>query len=337
MFSRSKKEEPPGPQLETHASHWPTECRRACACAAKLAALTVLEGRFPARDELSTAGELDDDDDTQSDAQDAKREQKQERRSKALDNEQESVQAIRDETVEQATTWLAAVCAHTGVELDSLPDSLAALSQEAALEHIDDQNEHEGAAFELAHDLVVVSLGLTAARDTQALDYAPVRRALVWRALCALVRDAAAPNVHAEQLARELATRLDLRDEQAPAVFDAGSAHGSTDEQDESRESDENDQVAATARRALEGAEKALAQLLYFQLEQARAPGSQAQKEVDGALSSMDAAASAKKDEANARRKKLKWAATGAGFILGGVAIGLTGGKLAALQLWSGV
>ncbi|KAL8280678.1 hypothetical protein RQP46_007001 [Phenoliferia psychrophenolica] len=76
----------------------------------------------------------------------------------------------------------------------------------------------------------------------------------------------------------------------------------------------------------VEGAEKAIAQFLFFQLpqEEAREDGEKGSK-------AWDEAARAKKDEASKKNKMLKWAATGTGFVVGGVLIGLTGGLGAPL------
>ena len=67
-------------------------------------------------------------------------------------------------------------------------------------------------------------------------------------------------------------------------------------------------------------AEKALAQHLFFEM-QAK------EQQSDKANGKWDEATQQYKQEKAKKGNTLKWAATGAGFVLGGVAIGLTGGK----------
>ncbi|ORY49736.1 hypothetical protein BCR35DRAFT_336077 [Leucosporidium creatinivorum] len=76
----------------------------------------------------------------------------------------------------------------------------------------------------------------------------------------------------------------------------------------------------------VESAEKAIAQFLYFEMKE-----KEKEKEEKGISSKgeWDEATQAYKEENKNKNSALKWAATGAGFVLGGVAIGLTGGLAA--------
>ena len=145
----------------------------------------------------------------------------------------------------------------TGVQTCALPISLFAQAVPQTLH------------FEIAHELVLVSLGLAIPADfpPPTLSYSALSRALV-------VRTAAT-----------LGIQLGM----------------------------------------VESAEKAIAQFLYFQLQAAETEQGGKEKR------DWDQAASAGREEASGKRKALKWAATGAGFVLGGVAIGLTGGTLDGL------
>ncbi|KAK4700630.1 hypothetical protein P7C70_g5613, partial [Phenoliferia sp. Uapishka_3] len=76
--------------------------------------------------------------------------------------------------------------------------------------------------------------------------------------------------------------------------------------------------------KTVEDAEKSIAQFLYFQLSE-----EEGGPKADGGSNGWDEAAQEEKEKAAKKGKMLKWAATGAGFVLGGVAIGLTGGLAA--------
>lgn len=86
-------------------------------------------------------------------------------------------------------------------------------------------------------------------------------------------------------------------------------------------------EVLGVQNETVEQAEKAIAQFLYFQM--------QAKEEESGIAPSGDSesgwsSATTEIKQKEARRgSAFKWAATGAGFVLGGVAIGLTGGLAA--------
>lgn len=83
--------------------------------------------------------------------------------------------------------------------------------------------------------------------------------------------------------------------------------------------------------REVEGAEKTIAQSLYFQLQETEDAVKGKGKEKDGNQESeWDEVADVRKKAAS-RGKALKWAATAGGFVLGGVAIGLTGGSSSIL------
>lgn len=84
--------------------------------------------------------------------------------------------------------------------------------------------------------------------------------------------------------------------------------------------------VLGIAEEVVESAEKAIAQFLYFEMREKE------KEEAGKGISSKgewDEATQAYKQENEKKNSTLKWAATGAGFVLGGVAIGLTGGELA--------
>lgn len=76
----------------------------------------------------------------------------------------------------------------------------------------------------------------------------------------------------------------------------------------------------------IEQAEKAIAQYLYFQLQSIE---SEQEGKVQNSKGEWEAVSDEAKERASKKGKAMKWAATGAGFVLGGALIGLTGGLAA--------
>jgi hypothetical protein len=71
----------------------------------------------------------------------------------------------------------------------------------------------------------------------------------------------------------------------------------------------------------VEHAERSISQTLFFQLQK-----TEEKKNSEGKTIWDAEASAAREKEDSSTKKAIKWAATGAGFVLGGVAIGLTGG-----------
>ena len=87
--------------------------------------------------------------------------------------------------------------------------------------------------------------------------------------------------------------------------------------------------VLGLSEQSVEDAEKAIAQLLYFEMKDKEKEGNEKES---GGKREWDEATKAYKEKGKTSNSAMKWAATGAGFVLGGVAIGLTGGE----QNWLG-
>lgn len=231
--------------LKSNLHLFDAHLRLLIAIACKLATLKVFANRYASLDDDAAW-----DEEEPSDADTSRRE---------LKAEQKLAAKLQSTTSKEAAAWLALVCAHLQVDLASLPSSPSPdpLFAEAVPDTL---------RFEIAHELVLVSLGLAIPADAPPpeLNYSALSRALVVRA------------------AATLGIQLGV----------------------------------------VESAEKAISQFLYFQLK--------AVEDQEGAngKGDWDEAASAGRKEASGKRKALKWAATGAGFVLGGVAIGLTGGTL---------
>lgn len=251
--------------LKSHIDSFDPHLRLLICIAAKLATLHALAGRYTQKLSLH---DVDQSDNRTQSAEDE------------LNAEQARVQHLAAVTTQNSIRWLQIICTHFEVEMANLPDDPAPeTSLQAGLE--------KGREFDVAYELVLVSLGL-AARDakeqevvtkkekddkTPALEYTALERSLTMSAVGVLVGDG--------------------------------------------------------AEKAVEDAEKAIAQQLYFEMQQK-------EKESGGKEGSSkgewDEATKAYKEKGKSSNSAMKWAATGAGFVLGGVAIGLTGGELSDLR-----
>lgn len=206
----------------------------------------------------------------------------------ALKAEQQLADELEDKAASEATTWLKKLCKHLDIEHDSLPTDIRQ-------EDIDPLKEQVKADdwFELAFELVFVSLGLgdlelnTQEKEKQEKDN---------KFTAKFKSGAKTPplsDLSYTSLERSLSvlTLKSLGWQQAEA--------------------------------AIAGAEKSIAQSLYFALQQS--------EQADPTATNSAWAEEAEKQRAakQQRGKALKWAATGIGFVAGGVAIGLTGGLAA--------
>lgn len=240
-------------QVDTFSPH----LKLLIAIAAKVATLHALAGRYTQKLSLQ---------DVDLEGKDGEKEAQEE-----LDIEQARVKNLMARTIQNSLRWLQIVCTHLEVDMKSLPD-------DPALDTSLKEGLNKERDFDIAFELVLVSLGL-AARDAKEQEVLTEKED----------KNKSAPALEYTALERSLTMR---------AVGVLGIDEG-----------------------VVESAEKAIAQFLYFKMKE---------KEKDGRRVSSkgewDEATQAYKEENKNKNSTLKWAATGAGFVLGGVAIGLTGG-----------
>lgn len=200
-----------------------------------------------------------------------------------LKAEQTLAGALEDKARAEAKAWLGKLAKHLEIEHDSLPTDVRQEDIDPLKEQVDQDHW-----FELGFELVFVSLGLgeveVAASEKNNSFAAKFKQTTKSSPLSDLSYTA---------LDRSLSV-LTLK------------SLGATE-----------------AESAIAGAEKSIAQSLYFALQQSEQADSTASNAAWGEEAEKQRAAK------QARGKALKWAATGIGFVAGGVAIGLTGGLAA--------
>ncbi|BGP51152.1 hypothetical protein JCM10450v2_007081 [Rhodotorula kratochvilovae] len=250
-----------------------------------------------------------------------------------LDAEQARVRELMRATVAHATHWLVLVCGHLGVEMRQLPEEPdAGMKMPEALD-VREEGEGEGdederrkarekREWDCVWELVLVSLGLVGAGQQAGEPDKEKKATGVGAAAAAKVGglfsgsksapspqeggDAQPPPLNYTALSRSLVV--------------------STAE------------VLGISAQVVADVERTIAQFLYFQLQQQSAADQKKAVEGKGGDAAMgwDEAAKEYREKAAKKGSALKWAATGAGFVLGGVAIGLTGG-LAAPAIAAGL
>lgn len=228
-------------------------------------------------------------------------------------------------TIAQSVHWLTLVCAHFGVEMAQLPEEPgdgtrlenvldevpAHVGEEEVKKQTKGEEERkrrrEKLEWEVVWELVLVSLGLVGAG--QQADEKKV----------GVVNGAAAKvgGLFSSSSSKRTPAKADDKATPPPLNYTALSrslvictAH-----------------VLGISSQTVQDVEHTIAQFLYFQLQAASEEEKRA-SEKKGEVE-WDEAAKEYREKAARKNSTLKWAATGAGFILGGVAIGLTGGASA--------
>lgn len=208
----------------------------------------------------------------------------------ALAQEQSVARRLEDQARNEAAAWLTKLTTHLEIERDSLPTDVRSEDVEALREQV-------GGAdwFEVGFELVFVSVGLGEVEVAERI----ARQGDKDRGFAAKLKQGTksspASDLSYTSLDRSLSV-LTLKALGAPAPESS-----------------------------IAGAEKSIAQSLYFALQQSEQP------DPDSSSTNATWADEAEKQRLakQSRGKALKWAATGLGFVAGGVAIGLTGGLAA--------
>ncbi|GAA6060319.1 hypothetical protein JCM10212_000416 [Sporobolomyces blumeae] len=326
-------------QLESHVDSFDPGLKLFVAIAAKVATLHALAGRYtqhltledlsppPSAPSTPQPSSSDPAEPSQRDVAAAQRE---------LDAEQQRVRVLMKETVRDATEWLVLVCQHFDVDMATLPENPdPSLRFDNALDsdgtdvgsgqggdHDQDKekrNARDKKEFDIVWELCLVSLGLVGpaqgkTTNSQASSAAKSVSSRVggFFSSSSSSSSSSEPSTKAGPSPPESSTetppRLTYTSLHRSLVVCAAEVLGISD-------------------RVVASVERAVAQFLYFQL-QAQEQGEIEKKVEDGTLE-WDEVAREYRQKQQKKGNALKWAATGAGFVLGGVAIGLTGGLAA--------
>uniref|UniRef100_A0A0K3CLF1 BY PROTMAP: gi/814541766/emb/CEQ40992.1/ SPOSA6832_02659 [Sporidiobolus salmonicolor] n=1 Tax=Rhodotorula toruloides TaxID=5286 RepID=A0A0K3CLF1_RHOTO len=248
-----------------------------------------------------------------------------------LDAEQERVKVLMKATIAQSVHWLTLVCAHFEVEMAQLPEEPGEGTRlETVLDdgpaHVGEkvEKEEEGEEerrrrrekleWEVVWELVLVSLGLVSAGQ-QAEEPDQKKKSGGVNAAAAKVG-----GLFSSSSSKETPAKPDDKGALPPLNYTALSRSLVICTAD----------ILGIPSQTVQDVEHTIAQFLYFQLQAANEEDKKA-GEKKGDVE-WDEAAKEYREKAARKNSTLKWAATGAGFILGGVAIGLTGGGLAGYR-----
>ncbi|GAA5899765.1 uncharacterized protein JCM6883_005982 [Sporobolomyces salmoneus] len=230
-----------------------------------------------------------------------------------LDAEQERVKDLMKETIAQATHWLVLVCKHFEVDLATLPESPdsnmklpealdASTREEKELDEAERRKRRQQAEFDVVWELCLVSLGLVGT-GKQAGEPA------------AKAGDASQASISSKVGGifggSKQTTETSSKDTPPPLNYTALSRSLVVCAAE----------ILGISEKTVLDVERAIAQFLYFQLQ---AQGGE-EKAKEGGTMEWDEAAQDYRAKQAKKGNALKWAATGAGFIAGGLAIGLTG------------
>lgn len=262
--------------------------------------------------------------------------------------------ALKRETAQEAATWLSRVCAHVGVRLDQLPDALGPdvkLPLPAPSEG--QSTSQEQRQWDTVWELVLVSLGLVGTSAPTAKDepsgYEKEGSGGGGQ------RDRCKGEADGEKnLASKLGSKVGSLFSSGPSSSTPSSSSPNAPPPDTGTSPPSSTappplNYTALSRSLLvrtfaflsipesllTDVEHTIAQFLFFQLQERNQGSSSdstaARQETDKARDRVgwDTAAREYRERAAKKGNALKWAATGAGFVLGGVAIGLTGGAYA--------
>lgn len=362
-----------GSQLETRVDSWPEEVAFVVAIAAKGArtvpqlplnlatnvsepvasTLHILNGRFA--DPLSLGSSEESADTSNLDEQAPSPSTQKE----ALDAATVRMATLKRETAQEAATWLSRVCAHVGVPLDQLPDSLGP-DVKLPLPAPDEgqSTSLEQRQWDTVWELVLVSLGLVGTSAPTAKD--PPNGSGDDSG------DGGGGNKEGRQgatdgeknLASKLGSKVGSLFSSGPSTSTPASPSSNPPASEKATSISSStappplDYTALSRsllvrtlaflsipESLLTDVEHTIAQFLFFQLQernQDSSSSSSAQQETEKARARVgwDAAAREYRERAAKKGNALKWAATGAGFVLGGVAIGLTGGASVCAPLF---
>ncbi|GAA6046661.1 hypothetical protein JCM3770_003102 [Rhodotorula araucariae] len=250
-----------------------------------------------------------------------------------LDAEQARVRELMRQTVAHATHWLVLVCTHLGVEMRQLPEEPDAgmrmpealdlrAEGEAEGDEAERRRAREKREWDCVWELVLVSLGLVGAGQ-QAGEPDKEKKTLgVGAAAAAKVGGLFSSSKGAPP-------SMEGHEAQPPPLNYTALSRSLVVS---------TAQVLGISAQVVADVERTIAQFLYFQLQQQSEADQK--KAVEGrggdTMTGWDEAAKEYREKAAKKGNTLKWAATGAGFVLGGVAIGLTGG-LAAPAIAAGL
>lgn len=250
-----------------------------------------------------------------------------------LDAEQERVRNLMRATIAHATHWLVLVCNHFEVEMQQLPeepdsgmkmfDALDAVSPEEAKELVGKSDEEKKKRraekeFNVVWELLLLSLGLVGGGQ-QGGEKEREKKAGTLGGAASKVGGLFSSTKPASSSAST--TPSNSKDATPPPLSYTALSRSLV----VSAAS-----VLGISSQVVLDVEHAIAQFLYFQLQQQDPKAIEAattRKPGEGGKD-WDKAAQEYKEKAAKKGTAMKWAATGAGFVLGGVAIGLTGGAL---------
>ncbi|GAA5915713.1 hypothetical protein JCM6882_004122 [Rhodosporidiobolus microsporus] len=334
-----------GEELQSHVGSFDPGLKLFIAIAAKVSTLHALAGRYTQHltlDDLSppssqpssptdtppTAAESS----THPDAPPPSSKRDLVTAQRELDAEQARVRALMKSTIAHATHWLVLVCGHLGVDMAQLPEqpdsemklhgSLEAMvgSEEGGKSGDEERKKaKEKKEWDVVWELVLVSLGLVGAGQQGG-----------------------------EQDQQKKAGAVGSAAAKVGGLFSSSKSGSSDPSSSSSGGKDAKDaagqppplnytalsrslvvcaaEILGIPEQTVDDVERTIAQFLYFQLQQSDEKTKQAAEE-GGKV--WDEAAQEYRDKAARKGSMLKYAATGAGFVLGGVAIGLTGGLAA--------
>ena len=271
--------------------------------------------------------------------------------SEALGAATNRMAALKRENAQEAATWLARVCAHIGVRLDQLPDALGPdvkLPLPAPSEG--QSTSQEQRQWDTVWELVLVSLGLVGTSVPTAKDEPSGSEKGGDHG--GGQRDRSNGEVDSEKnLASKLGSKVSSLFSSGPSSSTPASPSSNPPAPDNTATSPPSPTTTpplnytalsrsllvrtltflSIPESLLTDVEHTIAQFLFFQLQERNQNSSDstaARQETDKARDRVgwDSAAKEYRERAAKKGNALKWAATGAGFVLGGVAIGLTGG-----------
>lgn len=232
-------------------------------------------------------------------------------------------------TIAQSVHWLTLVCAHLGVEMAQLPEEPGEGTRlESVLDDVpahagekvetekegeeEKKRRREKLEWEVVWEVVLVSLGLVGAGQ-QAEEPDQKKKSGGVNAAAAKVG-----GLFSSSSSKDAPAKPDDKGAPPPLNYTALSRSLVICTAD----------ILGIPPQTVQDVEHTIAQFLYFQLQAANEEDKKA-GEKKGDVE-WDEAAKEYREKAARKNSTLKWAATGAGFILGGVAIGLTGGECAS-------
>ncbi|GAA5982329.1 hypothetical protein JCM5350_006146 [Sporobolomyces pararoseus] len=235
-----------------------------------------------------------------------------------LDAEQERVKSLMKETISEATHWLSRVCSHFEVDLATLPespeasmrlpDALNPAQGEGELSETEFRKRRDQAEFDVVWELCLVSLGLVGTGKQAG-----------------------------EPAAKETSNKKSISSK-VGGLFSSSNNMNEPPSIESSKETPPLNYTALSRsllictaeilgipEKTVLDVERSIAQFLYFQLQAQNGE----QKATEASTGDWDEAAQDYRSKQEKKGNVMRYAATGAGFILGGVAIGLTGGLAA--------